>query len=388
MCYAKFDALDVDRNGVLSPIEVFPVIQELSLEKPVAVTAEHCVRFVEMFDQAGTGVLSRSEFSDFIKFVWFMRWLESQAEAPMAEESELVPEDEAAVRIDDMLDMMHNDRKELKKQVGRLSCSPVVPDFIQKTFQDEEFIASVLQKFDVLDVDRNGFLSPSEVFPVIVELSMEQPMSITYDHCTRFVEMFDQDKKGVLSKGEFCDFVKFVWFMRWLESQDEQSLEVIGAEQAAAAQADEDSQVLNYMLEMLHSDHKELKRQFGKLSSSPSVPDFIRNALNDEGFAKMCDQKFAKLDHDKNRVLTPNEVFPVVVELSRVQPVSISYEHCARFVRIFDLDGKGVLNKSEFREFVALCGSCAGLSLKKSRLSRLWIMRWLKEKRILIRCLT
>ena len=77
-----------------------------------------------------------------MKFVWFMRWLESQEEqAP-----EQPVEDDGITRVDQMLDMMHNDRKELKKQVGRLSCSPVVPDFTQKTFQNEAFSAMCLEK--------------------------------------------------------------------------------------------------------------------------------------------------------------------------------------------------------------------------------------------------
>merc|ERR1719191_1569219 len=270
MCLEKFDSLDADKNGVLSPDEIYPVILELSSEQPLNITMEHCLRFVGIFDAAGNGVLSRQEFTDFIKFVWFMRWLESQEEAAIVPEE--APVDDGITRIDQMLDMMHNDRQALKNQVGRLSCSPVVPDFIQKTFADEGFITMCLEKFDSLDVDQNGVLAPSEVFPVILELSLEQPLSVTYEHCATFVEMFDQDKNGVLSKGEFCDFVKFVWFMRWLESQEEQAV-------APEPPADEGITRIDEMLDMMHNDCQELAKQVGRLSCSPIVPDFIQKTF-------------------------------------------------------------------------------------------------------------
>merc|ERR1719230_1308749 len=112
-----------------------------------------------------------------------MRWLESQ-------EQDAAPLDEGEVQIHEMLDMMHRDRKEVKKQIGRLSASPVVPEWIQQTFADEGFVRMCHEKFDALDLDRNGVLTPLEVFPVIEELSQQHPMAITYDHCIRFVDMF------------------------------------------------------------------------------------------------------------------------------------------------------------------------------------------------------
>merc|ERR1719352_1733866 len=234
-----------------------------------------------------------------------MRWLESQEEAAAVPEP--APVDDGITRIDEMLDMMHNDRQELKKQVGRLSCSPVVPDFIQKMFQDEAFTNMCLEKFDLLDVDRNGVLAPHEVFPVILELSLEQPVSITYEHCARFVDMFDQDKNGVLSKSEFVDFVKFVWFMRWLESQEEQAVA------PEPAPVDDGITRIDQMLDMMHNDRQEIKNQVGRLSCSPVVPDFIQKTFQDEGFIAMCLEKFDSLDIDRNGVLSPSEVYPVIL---------------------------------------------------------------------------
>ena len=46
---------DADGNGVLTPDELFPVIEELMRKNPWAVTMEHCVKFAAIFDADGNG---------------------------------------------------------------------------------------------------------------------------------------------------------------------------------------------------------------------------------------------------------------------------------------------------------------------------------------------
>eukprot|EP00746_Dinoflagellata_sp_MGD_P158374 gnl/MRDRNA2_/MRDRNA2_86455_c0_seq5.p1 gnl/MRDRNA2_/MRDRNA2_86455_c0~~gnl/MRDRNA2_/MRDRNA2_86455_c0_seq5.p1 ORF type:complete len:1290 (+),score=317.82 gnl/MRDRNA2_/MRDRNA2_86455_c0_seq5:478-3870(+) len=358
-CHAKFDQLDADRNGFLTPDEVFPIILELSLEHPVAVTYEHCARFVDMFDAAGNGKLSREEFQEFVKFVWFMRWLESANETEYlgsnldASESQAVQETDAgAYRIDEMLDMMQNDRSQVKKNFGRLSVSPMVPEFIQNAMENVTLKAQVFEKFDALDIDKNGVLTPAEVFPIIEELSQEHPFSVTYEHCLRFVEMFDQAKNGVLSKEEFAEFIKFVWFMSWLESQQQPPPE------------EEGEMRIHEMLDLMQNDRSQVKKHFGRLSASPAVPDFIQNAMENVTLRSQCYEKFDALDIDGNGVLTPGEVFPIIEELSQEHPIAVTYEHCIRFVEMFDKANDGVLSKDEFCEFVKF----------------VWFMRWLESQ--------
>ena len=46
---------DSDGNGVLTPDELFPVIEQLMRRNPWAITMEHCVKFVDVFDASRTG---------------------------------------------------------------------------------------------------------------------------------------------------------------------------------------------------------------------------------------------------------------------------------------------------------------------------------------------
>lgn len=358
MCLEKFDSVDVDRNGVLSPSDLFPV----------SVTYDHCSYFIEVFDQDKKGLLSKSEFCDFVKFVWVKRWLESQKQQTAGTvASETVPTDNGIARIDQLLDVMYNDYQELmKKQIGRLSSDAVEPEFIRKAFQDESFIAFCLAKFDLLDVDGKGVLAPSDVFPIIVELSSEQPVSITSDHCGNFLEMFNPDKTDSLSKSEFCDFVKFVWFMRWLEAEDQP-----GAAQGQLTPVDS--------LKVLRLVRSRSNSVSG-VSCSPAVPDFIRKPFEDEAFTAICHEKFDSLDVDRQGVLSSSEVFPVVIELSLEQSLPVTLDDCRRYVEIFDQDHEKlrilrpnretkmfeqdvVLSKCEFCDFLLF----------------VWFMRWLES---------
>ena len=72
-----YDAFDTDGNGVLTPDELFPVIEEM-VEVPWAVTMEHCNRFVEIFDENGDGVIGLDEFATFCQFVALISYLEWQ----------------------------------------------------------------------------------------------------------------------------------------------------------------------------------------------------------------------------------------------------------------------------------------------------------------------
>merc|ERR1719149_145562 len=67
-CDAMFGGVDTDGNGVLTPDELFEVLQELVQEKPVSITIEHCRQFADIFDTNQDGVISKTEFKDFATF--------------------------------------------------------------------------------------------------------------------------------------------------------------------------------------------------------------------------------------------------------------------------------------------------------------------------------
>jgi len=291
----EFDALDVDRNGVLSPEELAPVVANLCQRHPWDVTIDHCQRLAVVFDTDQNGVVSREEFADFVKFCSVMAFLEQQMDRPSPVEwvqnvskqpgfhelcrerfdvcldiaspealagviQELAGELGAPVkislqdcvrlvsafkapgqiarndfpdvftfvlssavleaesmqpgpddRVHDMLTALAEDKTALERMQDEL------PKWIQQTFSDPEFIDVCSREFDRLDADSNGYLSPAELVPVIVELSNEHPVNITREHCRRLCDLYDRDGKGVVTRGEYVQLVKFVMVMGWLQ---------------------------------------------------------------------------------------------------------------------------------------------------------------------------
>merc|ERR1712178_294249 len=78
----------------------------------------------------------------------------------------------------------------------------------------------------------------------------------------------------------------------------------------------------------------------------------MQDIFRDPAWEEDVMSQFQQLDLDGNGALSPEELFPVVVEISSVHPCAISAEHCARFTQIFDKDGSGKIEKNEFVGFV------------------------------------
>eukprot|EP00746_Dinoflagellata_sp_MGD_P162294 gnl/MRDRNA2_/MRDRNA2_89788_c0_seq1.p1 gnl/MRDRNA2_/MRDRNA2_89788_c0~~gnl/MRDRNA2_/MRDRNA2_89788_c0_seq1.p1 ORF type:complete len:1450 (+),score=368.34 gnl/MRDRNA2_/MRDRNA2_89788_c0_seq1:99-4448(+) len=339
-CEAQFDALDTNKNGSLQPEEVFPLVVELVAGRPVAVSSDHCMKFIEIFDDDNSGGLDRSEFADFMRFVCLMQWLE--AEDAARRQQQQVEEDE--LRVHQLLDMIEVDAAAVKKNFSRASCCPDIPDWMKEQFAQEEFTSACNEKYDALDQDGNGMLSPDELYPVILELSGGHPMSVTIDHCRRLLKMFDEDKKGVLSRTEFADFVKFIWLQLWLEQQRLQQMMDLDSLEA-------EWRITN-LLDMWHHNMIGLKGKWGTVCNSPDVPAWLKETLQDSSMTEMCHKQFDDLDADGNGVLTANELLPVIVELCQEHPLDITQEHCQMLLDIFDEDKSGTIERGEFLEFV------------------------------------
>lgn len=62
-CLNFFTQLDKDSNGTLEPLELLPVVQELTQAHSFVLTEDHCKRFVDIFDIDRNGVIARESTS-------------------------------------------------------------------------------------------------------------------------------------------------------------------------------------------------------------------------------------------------------------------------------------------------------------------------------------
>ena len=97
----------------------------------------------------------------------------------------------------------------------------LLPEWLKDLVNGDGFAEMCADLFDKVDTDRNGTLSPDELFPVIEDLVNEHPMSITISHCKAFADVFDANKDGVISREEAKNFVKFILCYEVLEADPE-----------------------------------------------------------------------------------------------------------------------------------------------------------------------
>merc|ERR1719159_1734625 len=125
---------------------------------------------------------------------------------------------------------MHHSRERIealltlmKEHCDRLDeVLPLLPDSMQDELLSAEFDASCSKYFDELDKDASGALEPKELIPVVIDLCKAHPFALTKDQCLRFVDIFDTERTGVLSRNEFVNFARFMMIMSYLETEDGQ----------------------------------------------------------------------------------------------------------------------------------------------------------------------
>ena len=66
---SEFNGLDRDGNGVLTPDELFPIVEDLLGFSSWAISLEHCYQLADVFDDNGDGVISAEEFVELVKFM-------------------------------------------------------------------------------------------------------------------------------------------------------------------------------------------------------------------------------------------------------------------------------------------------------------------------------
>merc|ERR1711988_1765102 len=73
----------------------------------------------------------------------------------------------------------------------------------------------------------------------------------------------------------------------------------------------------------------------------PLLPANLYNSLIDDQFVQACKDRFKELDVDNSEVLEPQELFPLIVELSEAHPCSVDEALCVKFADVFCAEGDG-----------------------------------------------
>merc|ERR1719482_2228604 len=119
------------------------------------------------------------------------------------EEDMIIAQIEDEERVYDELEQLSKSRQMVAKVMDKL------PGWVTEMINGPDFTEHCAEMFTRIDADGNGVLDAQELYPLIVELLNEHPISVTEMHCQEFVEMFDNTGRGVIGKDDFKDFVKF-----------------------------------------------------------------------------------------------------------------------------------------------------------------------------------
>lgn len=331
-CLEDFAVLDKDDSGALDSHELLPVIRSLShaRDEAIPLTGEQCRRFVSLFDLDGTGVITKREYVNLVRFLLIMSFLETEEGQEVADNAEIALGQE---RVEGVLAMLEHDRKAFPKAL------PLLPEDIFQHLSSDEFILQCRERFAELDKDHSGSLDPSELFPVVVELSAAHPFSVDLSQCARFAAIFDVKGDGVICLEEFVDFARFLSIMSFLHSQEGRERTASGLRVMA------DSKKIEELLVMLNRDHRHMHKVV------PYLPDWLKEELLDESFAVTCLERFSELDEDNNGYLEPAELFDMIISMTSCHPSALDLVQCERFTAIFDNEGKGVISQKEFVHF-------------------------------------
>merc|ERR1719265_317964 len=124
--------------------------------------------------------------------------------------------EEGSMRIVAMIEMLKSKQGRTVEQIAHN-----LPSWLRESFENETFMQECVEKFETLDRDLSGRIEAQELYPVILELAEEHPLSITEEHCDELLQIFDKDGNGYLDVKEFVDFIKFVFTISWLNYQAE-----------------------------------------------------------------------------------------------------------------------------------------------------------------------
>jgi Ca2+-binding EF-hand superfamily protein len=214
----EFDRCDVNHDGELDLSELEPVVESVLGFSSWAITTEHIRRFSDIFDADSNGVITSDEFLSFSQFLVLMTYLQDAAEVDVDTGMPVGTGDEVgeALEVDDdrgvrrpsgggAIDAFMADRSFIEANLSRF------PVEVMMALTNEEFQNECEAKFDALDVDGDGVLTPDELYPVVEgllksQVSAQQWTPISQGDCEKLARALDTDGDGVISNFEFQQF--------------------------------------------------------------------------------------------------------------------------------------------------------------------------------------
>lgn len=211
-CREQFERLDEEKIGLLKPYELHQVIVEMTSAQPFAVSEAQCLRFTQIFDHSGDGLLSPDEFLDFARFLSVLSYLQSDEGKAACREALTVMDD--AKKIEDLINELKTDKQKLAQVM------PYLPSEFKKELLSDHFTNECISFFRELDQDNSGSLDPQELFPVILSLADVHKLALDIEQCQRFANIFDENGDRLIGLDEFVTFSRFIIVLSYLHSKD------------------------------------------------------------------------------------------------------------------------------------------------------------------------
>mmetsp|Transcript_29901 Transcript_29901/g.68937 ORF Transcript_29901/g.68937 Transcript_29901/m.68937 type:complete len:1138 (-) Transcript_29901:118-3531(-) len=238
---------------------------------------------------------------------------------------------EGASKVDTLMKSLTDTRANL----------PVVMPFLPKEMQERISSAGMdtecRNMFASLDTNQSGKLAPADLIPFVVKLTTAQSGAVSRDHIAELVTMFDANEDGVICLGEFTTLVQYVLIATFLETE---------AGQEIVETAVVEDELFNYFVQMIEEDRERL------WDILPFLPEWLVEQLGSTAFQNDALKQFDELDTNKSGVLEPEELIPVVIQLSQASHLSVNIDKCKQFLHIFDVHKNGVIMRDEFVDFV------------------------------------
>jgi len=367
----KFESLDQDQDQVLSRQELFPMIVELSQAPPQIVDLTHCERFIKIFDMRNAGTMELDEFLNFLRFMQISMYLASKDGKEDFPEGRKILADSKL--IEDILKLLEQiPREDIDNLISH------IPENLKAMLSGDNFTAECSAAYKKLDTQGKNAVPSQKLKQTVMSTTGASPHAVDTTQCKRFAAIFSKDESGNLKEDEFEQFKRALMLALYFQSPDGRKalggvkkMDTQAAVTATAVLAAGKSSVKSVRSKTVrslggkHINAHDLmaaeriedflllleqdKHSVQKIV--PLLPSHVFEHLTSDEFVEEAREQFVDHDDDEDEALSPQELFPLIVEMSEARAQDVDFKQCERFVGIFDMHQDAVLREDEFLNF-------------------------------------